>query len=114
MTPAIASPLMLKTAAIQQIQRLTQHDPHLKLRLAVSGGGCSGFQYQFELDATPPQADDICIAKEGATLVVDAVSFPLVAGAELDYQESLSGSQFVLNNPNASSTCGCGVSFTVD
>lgn len=82
------------------------------LRLAVDGGGCSGFQYRFEL-ATAPQDDDLVIERDGVSLVVDPISLDLVAGATVDYVESLGGAAFRVENPNAASGCGCGSSFSV-
>ncbi len=82
------------------------------LRLAVEGGGCSGFQYKFGLD-DGPDADDLVIEQDGVTLVVDSMSLELVAGSEVDYVESLGGSAFKVTNPNASAGCGCGSSFAV-
>jgi iron-sulfur cluster insertion protein len=83
------------------------------LRVAVLAGGCSGFQYRFELDATP-QADDLVIERAGARVLVDPASLDLLAGAELDYTDELMGSHFAVRNPNASSACGCGTSFSVE
>jgi iron-sulfur cluster insertion protein len=82
------------------------------LRLAVSGGGCSGFQYHFSFDADRAE-DDRLFMTDGACIVIDAVSLELLAGSELDYIEDLMGSYFKVNNPNASSSCGCGASFAV-
>ena len=83
------------------------------LRVAVLAGGCSGFQYRFELDeATQP--DDLLIESEGARVVVDPASLDLLAGAELDFTDELMGSHFAVRNPNAKSACGCGTSFSVD
>ncbi len=84
----------------------------LKLRIYVSGGGCAGFQYNFAFDEAMNE-DDTVIEKEEATLLIDAVSSQYLAGATIDYQEGLEGARFVINNPNASSTCGCGESFSV-
>ena len=83
------------------------------LRIAVLAGGCSGFQYKFELEDTP-EPDDLVIERSGAKVFVDAASLDLLAGAELDYVEKLIGSHFAVKNPNASSGCGCGTSFSVD
>jgi iron-sulfur cluster insertion protein len=83
------------------------------LRVAVLAGGCSGFQYRFELDDAP-QPDDVVIARDGATIVVDPASLDLLAGAELDYTDELMGSHFAVRNPNATSACGCGTSFAVE
>jgi iron-sulfur cluster assembly accessory protein len=83
------------------------------LRVAVLAGGCSGFQYKFDLDPhTAP--DDLVIHQEGATVLVDPVSLDLLAGAQLDYVDKLMGSYFAVTNPNATSACGCGTSFSVD
>lgn len=81
------------------------------LRLSVEGGGCSGFQYKFEL--AEPEADDVTVSTDGASLVVDPVSLELVAGCVVDYVESLGGAAFRVENPNATAGCGCGSSFSV-
>jgi iron-sulfur cluster insertion protein len=83
------------------------------LRVAVLAGGCSGFQYRFELDEQP-QPDDLLIEREGARVLVDQASLDLLAGAELDFTDELMGSHFAVRNPNARSACGCGTSFSVD
>ncbi len=83
------------------------------LRVAVLAGGCSGFQYKFELDAAE-QPDDLVIEKAGARVLVDQVSLELLAGSELDYTDALIGSHFEVRNPNAKSACGCGTSFSID
>ena len=83
------------------------------LRVAVLAGGCSGFQYRFELDEAP-QDDDLLIERAGAKVLVDPASLDLLAGAELDYTDELMGSHFAVRNPNAKSACGCGTSFSVD
>jgi iron-sulfur cluster insertion protein len=82
------------------------------LRVGVSGGGCSGFQYNFEL-TTDRQGDDHAFERDGAMVVIDDTSLDLLAGAELDFVEDLSGAQFQMRNPNASSSCGCGMSFSI-
>lgn len=84
----------------------------LKLRVFVSGGGCSGFQYGFTFDESVNEGDTQ-VQKGGVTLLVDPMSFQYLAGAEIDYTEDLQGAQFVIRNPNASTTCGCGSSFSV-
>ncbi|MEQ1667348.1 MAG: iron-sulfur cluster insertion protein ErpA [Sulfuriferula sp.] len=83
----------------------------LKLRVFVSGGGCSGFQYGFTFDEVMNE-DDTAMVKNGVTLLIDPMSYQYLAGAEIDYQEGLEGAQFVIKNPNATSTCGCGSSFS--
>lgn len=84
----------------------------LKLRVYITGGGCSGFQYGFTFDETVNE-DDTCLEKNGVTVLIDAMSIQYLSGAEIDYTENLSGSQFVIRNPNAATTCGCGSSFSV-
>ena len=91
---------------------LEERNPELKLRVYISGGGCSGFQYGFMFDETSSE-DDIAVTNEGVTLLVDPLSFQYLMGAEVDYTENLQGAQFVIKNPNASTTCGCGSSFSV-
>ena len=82
------------------------------LRVYVQGGGCSGFQYGFDLEEAS-EADDYIIERDGVRLVVDPLSYQYIVGSEIDYQEDLQGSQFVVRNPNASTTCGCGLSFSI-
>ena len=81
------------------------------LRVAVEGGGCSGFQYEIKLDAPAP--DDLVLEGDGERVVVDSVSLPFLAGAVIDFSEDLIGARFVIENPNASSSCGCGISFSM-
>lgn len=81
------------------------------LRIAVDGGGCSGFQYRIELDA--PKDEDLCIKGSGETVIVDPVSLPFLQNATIDFSEELIGARFVIENPNASSSCGCGTSFSI-
>lgn len=84
------------------------------LRVQVLAGGCSGFQYRFELEDAAPQQDDMVIRRGDATVLVDAASLDLLAGGELDFADELMGSYFAVRNPNATSACGCGTSFSVD
>ena len=81
------------------------------LRVAVDGGGCSGFQYDIKLDA--PAEDDLILSKDGETVVVDSVSLPFLSNAVIDFSEELIGARFVIENPNATSSCGCGTSFSM-
>ena len=81
------------------------------LRVAVEGGGCSGFQYAIDLDA--PSADDLVLSGAGETVVIDEVSLPFLSGATIDFTEELVGARFTIDNPNAASSCGCGVSFAM-
>ena len=87
-------------------------DKTAMLRVSVLGGGCSGFQYKFELDRDRAE-DDLAIEKDGVTVLVDSVSLPFLAGAVIDFKRELIGERFSIENPNASSTCGCGTSFSV-
>jgi iron-sulfur cluster insertion protein len=87
-------------------------NPELKLRVFVTGGGCSGFQYGFTFDEVTNE-DDMVMEKNGVTLLIDPMSMQYMMGAEIDYTEGLEGAQFVIKNPNAVSTCGCGSSFSV-
>jgi iron-sulfur cluster insertion protein len=108
-------PTMVFTdAAARKVMELIMEEanPELKLRVYISGGGCSGFQYGFTFDEEAAE-DDIRITNDGVTLVVDPMSFQYLAGAEVDYTENLQGAQFVIRNPNATTTCGCGSSFSV-
>ncbi len=89
-----------------------ENNPSTKLRMFVQGGGCSGFQYGFTLDDVQNE-DDFVIEKEGVEILVDSMSYQYIAGATVDYKDDLTGSQFVIQNPNAQSTCGCGSSFSV-
>ena len=115
MTEAVMeAPVNFTDSAAGKVSALIAEEgnPELKLRIYVSGGGCSGFQYNFAFDEAVND-DDTVIAKNGVTLLIDSMSFQYMAGASVDYQEGLEGARFVINNPNASSTCGCGSSFSV-
>ncbi len=107
------APLVFTDAAAAKVKDLIveEGNPQLKLRVFVTGGGCSGFQYGFTFDESVSD-DDTSMVKNGVTLLIDAMSYQYLVGAEIDYQESLEGAQFVIKNPNATSTCGCGSSFT--
>jgi iron-sulfur cluster insertion protein len=110
----IAAPLAFTDSAASKVSALIveEGNPALKLRIYVSGGGCSGFQYNFAFDEAMNE-DDTVIEKNGVSLLIDAVSYQYMEGASVDYQEGLEGARFVISNPNASSTCGCGSSFSV-
>ena len=105
--------LVFTNAAALKVSQLIQDEgnPNLKLRVFISGGGCSGFQYGFTFDEAVNE-DDTRMSKNGVTLLIDAMSLQYLVGAEIDYKEDLQGAQFVIKNPNASSTCGCGSSFS--
>ncbi len=106
-------PLVFTSAAATKVKSLIDEEgnPELKLRVFVQGGGCSGFQYGFTFDEETAE-DDTVLQKGGVTLLVDAMSLQYLMGAEIDYKDDLDGAQFVIKNPNASSTCGCGSSFS--
>ena len=106
--------LQFTQGAASKVKSLVEEEgnPRLKLRVFVTGGGCSGFQYGFTFDDEMAD-DDTVVEREGVSLVVDPMSFQYLVGAAVDYQEGLEGSRFVIKNPNASSTCGCGQSFSI-
>ena len=110
----IFTALMFTQGAANKVKSLIDEEGNerLKLRVFVTGGGCSGFQYGFTFDEDVAD-DDTIVERDGVSLVVDPMSFQYLVGAEVDYQEGLEGSRFVINNPNASTTCGCGQSFSI-
>ena len=107
-------PLVFTDAAARKVHELIQEEenPNLMLRVFVSGGGCSGFQYGFTFDEKMEDGDS-SVVNQGVTLIVDPMSVQYLMGAEIDYKEDLQGAQFVIRNPNATTTCGCGSSFSV-
>ncbi len=111
---AVPPPLVFTDAAAKKVNELIQEEdnPDLMLRVFVAGGGCSGFQYGFTFDEKMEEGDS-SVENQGVTLVVDPMSVQYLMGAEIDYKEDLQGAQFVIRNPNAATTCGCGSSFTV-
>jgi len=104
----------LSARAVQKVRELVteEENEELKLRVFVTGGGCSGFQYGFTFDELMAE-DDTSVEKDGVTVLIDPMSFQYLAGSEVDYTEGLEGSRFVINNPNATATCGCGSSFSI-
>ena len=106
-------PLIFTEAAASKVKELIEEEGNaaLNLRVFVSGGGCSGFQYGFTFDEEVNE-DDAQVDKNGVKLLIDAMSYQYLVGAEIDYQENVEGAQFVIKNPNATSTCGCGSSFS--
>ena len=110
----VPAAMQFTQGAANKVKALVEEEgnPRLKLRVFVTGGGCSGFQYGFTFDDELAE-DDTLIEREGVSLVVDPMSFQYLVGAEVDYTEGLEGSRFIINNPNATTTCGCGSSFTV-
>ena len=107
------APLVFSESAAGKVKSLIEEEGNadLKLRVFVTGGGCSGFQYGFTFDEVTNE-DDTIMEKNGVTLLIDPMSYQYLVGAEIDYTEGLEGAQFVIKNPNASSTCGCGSSFS--
>ena len=110
----VDTPLNFTASAAAKVASLISEEdnPNLKLRVYISGGGCSGFQYGFSFDEEQEE-EDLALQRDGVTLLVDPLSLQYLMGAEVDYRESLQGSQFVIRNPNAKTTCGCGSSFSV-
>lgn len=110
----LETPLVFTDAAAHKVRELLEDEdnPALKLRVFVSGGGCSGFQYGFTFDESVEEGDTR-IEKAGVTLLVDPMSVLYLSGAEIDFSDGVEGAQFVIRNPNASTTCGCGNSFSV-
>jgi iron-sulfur cluster insertion protein len=107
------SPLIFTDSAADKVKSLIQEEgnDNLKLRVYVTGGGCSGFQYGFTFDESINEGDT-SVEKNGVTLLIDPMSYQYMVGAEIDYKEDLEGSQFVIRNPSATTTCGCGSSFS--
>lgn len=108
-----AAPLQFTSAAATKVAELIREEgnPALNLRVYIQGGGCSGFQYGFEFDENRAD-DDLAVVRDGVTLLIDPMSLQYLNGAEVDYSEGLQGAQFVIRNPNAKTTCGCGSSFS--
>lgn len=104
----------LSPRAVQKVRDLVteEENDELKLRVFITGGGCSGFQYGFTFDELTAE-DDTAVETDGVTLLIDPMSFQYLVGSEVDYTEGLEGSRFVINNPNATATCGCGSSFSI-
>jgi iron-sulfur cluster assembly accessory protein len=104
----------LSERAARRVARLLSREaPGTALRVSVSGGGCSGFQYAFDFDAAPPAPDDLVIERDGARVLVDSVSLGYMAGAEIDFVDDLIGQSFQVRNPLATASCGCGTSFSI-
>ncbi len=107
-------PVLFSPSAARRVGDLIaeERNPNLKLRVFISGGGCSGFQYGFTFDEKVDD-DDCAVATDGVTLLIDPLSLQYMEGAEIDYREDFQGAQFVIRNPQATTTCGCGSSFSV-
>ena len=110
----IPAPIVFTDAAAEKVAQLIEEEgnPDLKLRVFVQGGGCSGFQYGFTFYEIANE-DDTTMVKNGVQLLIDSMSYQYLVGAEIDYKDDLEGAQFVIKNPSATSTCGCGSSFSV-
>ncbi|RTK94285.1 MAG: iron-sulfur cluster insertion protein ErpA [Neisseriaceae bacterium] len=110
----MSSPILFTENAVSKVRELITEEgnPDLKLRVFITGGGCSGFQYGFTFDEIVNE-DDFVVDKEGVQFLVDTMSYQYLLGAEIDYIDSFEGSQFTIKNPNAQTTCGCGSSFSV-
>ena len=115
MTQLTETPLAFTAKAASRASQLLEEEGNhaLKLRVFITGGGCSGFQYGFTFDEVVAE-DDTVVEHGDVALLVDAMSYPYLAGSEVDYEEGLQGARFVVRNPNASNTCGCGSSFSID
>ena len=113
--PTLNEPIGIQfsTSAADKVASLIaeEENPQLNLRVYITGGGCSGFQYGFTFDEVTNE-DDTTMTKNGVSLLIDAMSYQYLVGAEIDYKEDLQGAQFVIKNPNATTTCGCGSSFS--
>lgn len=114
MSVAVADPLNITPAAVAKVQDLVREEdnPELMLRVFVTGGGCAGFQYGFTFDEEPAE-DDTLIDKNGIRFVIDSLSVQYLGGSTVDYTEGLEGSKFIIENPSAETTCGCGSSFSM-
>ena len=113
-TDTNVAPIAFSDSAAQKVRDLIAEEgnPNLMLRVYISGGGCSGFQYGFTFDENKSE-DDTVLERGGVTVLIDPMSMQYLMGAEIDYTEGLQGSSFVIRNPNASTTCGCGSSFSI-
>jgi len=113
MDAEIAMPVTLSARAAKRVAEILKSEPApAMLRVAVTGGGCSGFQYNFTIDDARTD-DDLVVERDGATVLIDPMSLDFLKGAEIDFVDDLIGASFKINNPNATSSCGCGTSFSV-
>ena len=104
----------LSDSAVRRIAKILDAEPAgTSLRVSVEGGGCSGFQYRYDLVQESPTADDIVLARDGASVLIDAVSLEYMSGSEIDFVDDLIGASFRVNNPKATASCGCGTSFSL-
>jgi iron-sulfur cluster assembly accessory protein len=113
MTQTATTSVTISDRAARRISKILSAEPGgTVLRISVSGGGCSGFQYGFDLDQTRT-SDDIVVEREGAVVVIDPISLPYMGGSEIDFVDDLIGQSFQIHNPNATASCGCGTSFSI-
>jgi iron-sulfur cluster assembly accessory protein len=113
MDNAAVTEIKVTERAARQIDTILRREPPgTMLRVSVEGGGCSGFQYKFDMERSQA-ADDVVIAREGATVLIDRISLGYLAGSEIDYVDDLIGASFKINNPQATASCGCGTSFSI-
>jgi iron-sulfur cluster assembly accessory protein len=107
-------PVLLSDSAAQRIEHiLSSEPPETALRVSVLGGGCSGFQYSFDLVRDRDDTDDLILTKAGATVLIDSISLQYLSGSEIDFVDDLIGQSFQIRNPNATASCGCGTSFSI-
>jgi len=111
-TAEARAPLSISASAARRLQKVLAGQPSAALRISVKGGGCSGFQYAFDIEKIRAE-DDLVVTRDGASVVVDPVSLEMMRGSELDFVDDLMGQAFKVKNPNAVASCGCGVSFSV-
>ena len=109
---AVSDAVTISASAAKRLNAILKGEPGAALRISVKGGGCSGFQYSYDVDKARAD-DDLVVARDGATVVIDPVSLELLKGSELDFVDDLMGQAFRIKNPNAVASCGCGVSFSV-
>ena len=111
-SPEASLPLSISASAARRLRKVLGDDAAAALRISVKGGGCSGFQYAFDIEKGRAD-DDLIVTRDGASVIVDPVSLEMIKGSELDFVDDLMGQAFKVKNPNAVASCGCGVSFTV-
>ena len=111
-TASAAAPLSISASAARRLNKVLADEAGAALRISVKGGGCSGFQYAFEVESARAE-DDLVVTRDGASVVVDPISLEMIKGSELDFVDDLMGQMFMVRNPNAVASCGCGVSFSI-
>ena len=107
-----AAPLSISASAARRLNKVLADEAGAALRISVKGGGCSGFQYAFDVESARAE-DDLVVTRDGASVVVDPISLEMIKGSELDFVDDLMGQMFMVRNPNAVASCGCGVSFSI-